>query len=459
MPPPFHFGSSGSSFSAIVFGSMLVEALRASANERAQRARGGIEPSGDVYRLMRVAYPGAFLAMFVEGALRGAPPSPVDARRAPLIFLAAKALKWWAIVSLGPFWTFRVIVVPGARLVAGGPYRWLRHPNYVGVMGELAGVALMTGAPLSGVAGIATFGALVIRRMSVEERALREAARWPRAASKDAAAAAYNAICDDVPGLSLPSGRRARVPRPPFVRHRSGASPAAAGRHAVPRRDPRPQRGPLRRGGRDDRQADPRDPNVAAVKARAAIARGRYAQAEALLRPVAARAPSSEAALELGLLQQMLGRPDADGAAREGRAARRHQRRSGRGRARRARAARARPLPRGQRRVPRRGRRRAQRRRRSRPRGASCSSRSTRTAEALKSFQMALQVDPRWTPALIGAARALADDNPPQATTLAKHGARDQSVVGRRADVPRRARPPTPTSTTRRGRRSRRRWR
>ena len=73
--------------------------------------------------------------------------------------------------------TFRVIVVPGARLVAQGPYRWLRHPNYVGVIGELAGVALMTGAWLSGVAGIATFGWLLVRRMAVEEEALREAAR------------------------------------------------------------------------------------------------------------------------------------------------------------------------------------------------------------------------------------------------------------------------------------------
>jgi methyltransferase len=121
-------------------------------------------------------YPGAFLAMFVEGTLRGAPPLPVLLAGAAL-FIVAKALKWWAILSLGPFWTFRVIVVPGARLVVSGPYRWLRHPNYVGVMGELGGVALMTGALLSGVAGIVTFGWLVIRRISIEERALREAAR------------------------------------------------------------------------------------------------------------------------------------------------------------------------------------------------------------------------------------------------------------------------------------------
>jgi methyltransferase len=160
----------------IVFGTMLVEARRASANERAQRARGGVEPDGDVYTIMRVAYPGAFLAMFVEGTLR-ANPSPTAVLAGGILFLAAKCLKWWAILSLGPFWTFRVVVVPGVPLVAGGPYRWLRHPNYVGVMGELAGVALMTGALLSGVAGFVTFGWLVLRRISVEERAIREAAR------------------------------------------------------------------------------------------------------------------------------------------------------------------------------------------------------------------------------------------------------------------------------------------
>src|SRR5439155_26357506 len=56
---------------------------------------------------------------------------------------------------------------------------------------------------------------------------------------------------------------------------------------------------------------DARDPRVAALTGRAAVARGRYSDDEAALKPVAAKAPTSEAALELGLLQQMLGRPDA----------------------------------------------------------------------------------------------------------------------------------------------------
>ena len=155
-----------------VFAPMAAEAVRANRNERIQRARGGIEPPGDVYGLMRIAYPGLFLALLVEGALRGAPPRGMLMIGA-LVFAAAKSLKWWAIRALGPFWTFRVIVLPGADLVTAGPYHYLRHPNYVAVLGELVSVALMTGARFAGPVAVVVFGALILRRMTVEDRALR----------------------------------------------------------------------------------------------------------------------------------------------------------------------------------------------------------------------------------------------------------------------------------------------
>jgi methyltransferase len=160
----------------LVFGTMVAEAILASRNERAQRARGGLEPSGDVYKVMRVVYPGMFAAMFAETALRGAPPDRV-AVAGLAIFAAAKALKWWAVASLGPFWTFRVIVVPGASLVVRGPYRWLRHPNYVGVIGEIAGAAAMLNAPIAGAVSLVLFSGLLVKRVAVEERALAEAQR------------------------------------------------------------------------------------------------------------------------------------------------------------------------------------------------------------------------------------------------------------------------------------------
>jgi methyltransferase len=159
-----------------VFAPMLIEARRAAANEQAQLLRGGVEPPDDVYKLMRFAYPACFLAMLLEGLWRGAPPAGVLVAGATL-FVLAKAIKWWAILTLGPFWTFRVIVVPGVPLVATGPYRWLRHPNYVGVVGELAGAALMTGAIMTGPIATAGFMFLLSKRIAVESRMLASSAR------------------------------------------------------------------------------------------------------------------------------------------------------------------------------------------------------------------------------------------------------------------------------------------
>jgi methyltransferase len=156
---------------AAVFLPMLVEARRARVNEQAQRARGGVEPRGDLYPLMRAAYPGLFLVMLIEGVWRGAPSLAVELGGA-VVFTAAKALKWWAILALGPAWTFRVIVVPGVPLVAAGPYRHLRHPNYVAVLGEFAGVALLTGAKVAGPLALVLFGGLILKRIAVEEKAL-----------------------------------------------------------------------------------------------------------------------------------------------------------------------------------------------------------------------------------------------------------------------------------------------
>ena len=158
----------------VVFFPMAVEATRAASNERTQRARGGIEPPDDVYKMMRVAYPAAFLAMIAEGFVRGTS-STLALTAGIVLFAAAKALKWWAILTLGPFWTFRIIVVPDAPLVTSGPYRYLRHPNYVAVVGELIGVALMAGAPLAGILGTVGFGFLMLKRIAVEERALQGA--------------------------------------------------------------------------------------------------------------------------------------------------------------------------------------------------------------------------------------------------------------------------------------------
>ena len=153
---------------------LLLETWRSRRHEQALRAAGAIEPRDDVYAWMRVVYPGMFVAMTAEGVL-GPPACATLVAIGIAVFLAAKLLKWWAILSLGRFWSFYVLVLPGAPLVTGGPYRLMRHPNYVAVMGEIAGVALMMRAPFTGVGSAIVFGALLLARIRVEERMLKEA--------------------------------------------------------------------------------------------------------------------------------------------------------------------------------------------------------------------------------------------------------------------------------------------
>lgn len=80
------------------------------------------------------------------------------------IFLALQVLRVWILVTLGPRWTTRIIVLPGASLVANGPYRFLSHPNYLVVIGEIAALPLCLGLPwLAIVFSLANAGILSVR--------------------------------------------------------------------------------------------------------------------------------------------------------------------------------------------------------------------------------------------------------------------------------------------------------
>jgi methyltransferase len=155
---------------------MAGEAVLSSFNERLLRARGAVEPPGDVISSMRWAYPGAFIAMGIEGALTGPPPANVLMAGLALLGFA-KALKIWAISSLGTRWSYRVLVVPGEPLVTTGPYQFISHPNYVAVVGEIVSVATIVWAPVTGTLAAIGFGWLMILRVRIEDRALGRGAR------------------------------------------------------------------------------------------------------------------------------------------------------------------------------------------------------------------------------------------------------------------------------------------
>jgi methyltransferase len=156
---------------AFAFVPMLAEAVLSRRNEQRLRAAGAFEPPDDVYPAMQVVYPAGFVAMIAESWLQRRGLSGT-ALAGLVVFAAGKLVKYWAIHTLGPRWTFRVLVPPRSSRTLAGPYRFMRHPNYLGVLGELAGFALLSGAYWSGAASVAAFVVLLRARIRVEERAL-----------------------------------------------------------------------------------------------------------------------------------------------------------------------------------------------------------------------------------------------------------------------------------------------
>lgn len=156
---------------ALAFLPMALEARLAARHDRALRSAGATDPNDDVFPWMQLAYPAAFLAMACEAWGRRAHPNAAFMAGA-VVFALAKAIKYWAIATLGDRWTFRVLVPPASSRITSGPYRFMRHPNYLGVLGEIAGMALMAQAPIAGTLSIVIFGILILARIRVEERAL-----------------------------------------------------------------------------------------------------------------------------------------------------------------------------------------------------------------------------------------------------------------------------------------------
>jgi len=141
-------------------------------NQRALLARGGREVGASHYPWMVALHTAFLVSCLAEVWLLDRPFRLPLALGALAVLAAALALRLWTLSSLGERWTTRVVVLPGEPLVTDGPYRWLRHPNYLVVVLELAAIPLVHGAWLTAaVFGLANL-ALLRLRTGVEEAAL-----------------------------------------------------------------------------------------------------------------------------------------------------------------------------------------------------------------------------------------------------------------------------------------------
>lgn len=113
------------------------------------------------------------VSTLVEGLARG-PEIPAWWPLPLAAFVLVQPLRYWAILSLGENWNVRVLVVPRAKLVGGGPYRYFPHPNYVVVVVEVLTFPLIFGAWTTAIVFSLLNAALLFVRIRTENRALRE---------------------------------------------------------------------------------------------------------------------------------------------------------------------------------------------------------------------------------------------------------------------------------------------
>lgn len=150
----------------------LAELAVARRNLAWARSRGGVEYGRRHYPWIVVAHVALLVAAPAEVWLLGRPFLPWLGWPMLAVVVLAQVLRWWCVGTLGRQWNTRVVVVPGMPLVHRGPYRWLRHPNYVAVVAEGLALPLVHSAWLTAPAFAAANAVLLTVRVRVEDAAL-----------------------------------------------------------------------------------------------------------------------------------------------------------------------------------------------------------------------------------------------------------------------------------------------
>jgi methyltransferase len=156
----------------LVAAERVAELVVSQRNLATSKARGGSEFGAGHYPVMVVLHTALLASCLAEVLVLHRPFIPVLGWSMLAVAVAAQGLRWWCITTLGWQWNTRVIVVPGAARVTGGPYRYLSHPNYVAVALEGVALPLVHSAWITAVVFTVLNAALMMARIKVENAAL-----------------------------------------------------------------------------------------------------------------------------------------------------------------------------------------------------------------------------------------------------------------------------------------------
>ncbi|KAA0964833.1 isoprenylcysteine carboxyl methyltransferase [Sporosarcina sp. ANT_H38] len=164
---------------SIVIIQRLVELVVAKRNEKWMRSQGAFEAGAAHYPIMVSMHIAFFISLLAEDFLFDRSVSSVWILFL-VIFLVAQVARIWCLASLGKFWNTKIIILPGADVVQKGPYKWVRHPNYIIVTTELLVLPLMFGAYITAIIFTLLNAWMLSVRIPAEEKALKEATNYSK---------------------------------------------------------------------------------------------------------------------------------------------------------------------------------------------------------------------------------------------------------------------------------------
>ncbi len=151
----------------LVTAERLAELSLARRNTAALLAKGAVEVAPRHYPVIVSLHAAWLGSLWVLGAGAALRPGWL------VLFLLLQVGRVWVLATLGPRWTTRIIILPGAPLITTGPYRWLSHPNYAVVVAEIAVLPLCLGLPMVALVFSVANAAVLTLRITAENRALR----------------------------------------------------------------------------------------------------------------------------------------------------------------------------------------------------------------------------------------------------------------------------------------------
>ena len=154
-----------------VIAQRLLELVIAKKNEKISLSKGGVEYDKGGYIVIVIMHILFFISLYTEFFYFERTLNKFWIIFL-ILFIAAQALRYWAIFTLGTMWNTRIIIVPGSELIKTGPYKYFKHPNYMAVITELAVIPFMFSCFFTAVIFSSVNLLLLKRRIEIEENAL-----------------------------------------------------------------------------------------------------------------------------------------------------------------------------------------------------------------------------------------------------------------------------------------------